>query len=577
MYRYDHYDQTLVDERVAQFRDQISRRLSGEITEDEFKPLRLQNGLYMQLHAYMLRVAIPYGLLASRQLRKLADIARRYDRGYGHFSTRQNIQYNWPRLQDVPEILAELASVEMHAIQTSGNCIRNTTSDHLAGVARDELEDPRVYCEIIRQWSTFHPEFAFLPRKFKMAVTGAPTADRAAVRVHDIGVRIVQNPADPEGPTGFEILVGGGLGRTPRIAQVCREFLPREDLLSYLEAILRVYNRHGRRDNKFKARIKILVGALGIEEFRAQVEAEWAHIREGAMRLSQEEIDRVAAFFEPPAYRRLEPSDTHVAALRLGRDRTLGRWVASNVLPHKVPGYSIAMISLKPKGKPPGDATAEQMELVAELADQFGFGRIVVTHDQNLVLPDAESTRLPELHARLSALDFAEPNVGKVTDIIACPGLDYCNLANARSIPVATRIGEHIEDLDYLHDLGDISLNISGCINACGHHHVGNIGILGIDKQGEEFYQLRLGGSSADDASLGKIVGPAFPSDEIVGAIDAVLRTYLEWRESSEETFLDYVRRAGFEPFKRALYDGEASPSRPNSVLTSSSVGARHG
>ena len=552
MYRYDHYDQTIVDQRVAQFRDQVSRRLSGEIGEDEFKPLRLQNGLYMQLHAYMLRVAIPYGLLSSVQLRKLAEIARKYDRGYGHFSTRQNIQYNWPRLQDVPEILAELASVEMHAIQTSGNCIRNTTSDQFAGVARDELVDPRVYCEIVRQWSTFHPEFAFLPRKFKIAVTGAQR-DRAAVRFHDIGIRVVQDPADPD-RHGFEILVGGGLGRTPRVAEVCREFLPREHLLSYLEAILRVYNRHGRRDNKFKARIKILVGALGIAEFRAAVEAEWAQIRDGVLQVDDAEFERIAAHFAPPAYRELPDSDTRVTALKLGSDRALGRWVASNVAAHKVPGYSIAVISLKPKGKPPGDATAEQMELVAELADEFGFGQIVVTHEQNLLLPDVESERLPELHARLTELDLAEPNIGKVTDIIACPGLDYCNLANARSIPVAVRIGERLDDLDYVHDLGDITLNISGCINACGHHHVGNIGILGIDKQGEEFYQLMLGGSASDDASLGKILGPAFASAEIVDAVDTILQTYLDLRESPDEPFLDYVRRAGFDPFKERLY-----------------------
>jgi sulfite reductase (NADPH) hemoprotein beta-component len=550
MYSYDHYDQTIVDQRVAQFRDQISRRLSGEITEDEFKPLRLQNGLYMQLHAYMLRVAIPYGLLSSDQLRKLAEISRKYDRGYGHFSTRQNIQYNWPRLQDVPDLLAELATVQMHAIQTSGNCIRNTTSDHLAGVARDELVDPRVYCEIIRQWSTFHPEFAFLPRKFKIAVTGAPTADRAAVRVHDIGVRAI--------PGGFQILVGGGLGRTPRIAEVCRENLPREHLLSYLEAILRVYNRYGRRDNKFKARIKILVGALGIEAFSEQVEAEWALIRDGAIELTQAEFDRVAAHFADPDYADLESSDLMVQSLALSKDRALGRWVASNVLAHKRPGYSIVMISLKSRGKPPGDATAEQMELVAELADTYGFGRVVVTHEQNLVLPDIQSRHLPELHARLGALDLAEPNIGKVTDIIACPGLDYCNLANARSIPIATRISEQIDDLDYLHDLGDISLNISGCINACGHHHVGNIGILGIDKQGEEFYQLMLGGSSSDDASIGRILGPALPSVAIVDAVANVLQTYLDNRESADERFLDYVRRAGFEPFKARLYGPDA-------------------
>lgn len=557
MYRYDHYDQTLVDQRVAQLRDQISRRLSGEISEDEFKPLRLQNGLYMQLHAYMLRVAIPYGLLSSDQMRKLAEVSRKYDRGYGHFSTRQNIQYNWPRLQDVPDLLADLATVQMHAIQTSGNCIRNTTADHLAGVARDELVDPRVYCEIIRQWSTLHPEFAFLPRKFKIAVTGAPTADRAAVRVHDIGIRAIP-PREAGEPHGFQILVGGGLGRTPRIAEVCRDDLPREHLLSYLEAILRVYNRHGRRDNKYKARIKILVGALGIEAFSREVEAEWALIRDGAMQLTQAEFDRVATHFAEPDYLALEPSDLFVQSLALCKDRTLGRWVASNVIAHKRPGYSIVMISLKPKGKPPGDATAEQMELVAALADAYGFGRIVVAHEQNLVLPDVQSEHLPELHARLSDLDLAEPNIGKVTDIIACPGLDYCNLANARSIPIATRISERIDDLDYLHDLGDISLNISGCINACGHHHVGNIGILGIDKQGEEFYQLMLGGSPGEDASIGRILGPALSSAQIIDAVANVLRTYVDNRESADERFLDYVRRAGFEPFKERLYGNDS-------------------
>ena len=553
MYKYDDYDQTLVDQRVAQFRDQVARRLGGEISEDEFKPLRLQNGLYMQLHAYMLRVAIPYGLLSSKQLRKLASIARDYDRGYGHFSTRQNIQYNWPKLQDVPAILAELATVEMHAIQTSGNCIRNTTADHLAGVARDELEDPRPWCELIRQWSTFHPEFAALPRKFKIAVTGAPAADRAAVRVHDIGIRMVPNPAG-EGPNGFEILVGGGLGRTPRIADVIREFLPREDLLSYLEATLRVYNRYGRRDNKYKARIKILVGALGPAEFKRLVEIEWAQTRDGAMRLTQAEIDRVAAHFSAPAYRELPSSDTAVAALGLGKDRVLGRWVQANVRPHRQPGYSIVMISLKSPGKPPGDATSEQMELIADLADRYSFGEIVVTHEQNLVLPNVESTKLAELHAKLHAAELAEPNVGRVTDIIACPGLDYCALANARSIPIATRIGEQISDLDYVHDLGEISLNISGCINACGHHHVGNIGILGIDKQGEEYYQLMLGGSADDHASLGKILGPAFPTETIVDAVDKVLATYVDGRESADERFIDYVRRVGLAPFKERVY-----------------------
>ena len=552
MYRYDAHDQQLVNERVAQFRDQVRRRLSGEISENEFKPLRLQNGLYMQLHAYMLRVAIPYGLLSTAQLRALALIARRYDRGYAHWSTRQNVQYNWPKLEDVPDILAELAAVEMHAIQTSGNCIRNTTADHLAGVARDELEDPRPYCEIIRQWSTFHPEFAFLPRKFKIAVTGS-SSDRAAVRVHDIGLRIVEDPDGP-GARGFEILVGGGLGRTPRIARRVRDFLPRRHLLSYLEAILRVYNQYGRRDNKYKARIKILVDALGVDEFRRQVEEEWEHIRDSALELTDEELARVSGFFASPAYEALESSDTMIQGWALGSDRAFGRWVAANTRLHKQPGYSVVMISCKARGKAPGDITADQMDGVAEIADAHGFGQVVVTHEQNLVLPDIKSSELHAVWRKLEALELAEPNVGRATDIIACPGLDYCNLANARSIPVAQEISESIDDYDYLHDLGELTLNISGCINACGHHHVGNIGILGIDKQGEEFYQLMLGGDAGEDAALGKIVGPAFQRDAIAGAVRTVLDLYLARRESADERFVDYYRRVGAKPFKELLY-----------------------
>ncbi|MCA9707223.1 MAG: nitrite/sulfite reductase [Myxococcales bacterium] len=555
MYQYDAEDQRLVQERAAQFRGQVLRRLQGSITEDEFKPLRLQNGLYMQLHAYMLRVAIPYGLLSSDQLRKLAHIARTYDQGYGHFSTRQNIQYNWIKLQDVPDILDELASVQMHAIQTSGNCIRNTTSDHLAGVAPDELEDPRPYCELIRQWSTFHPEFAFLPRKFKIAVTGTPGDDRAAVRFHDIGIRIVEGPgASSEPERGFEILVGGGMGRTPYVAEVIRPLLPYEDLLSYLEAILRVYNRYGRRDNKYKARIKILVAELGIEEFRAQVEAEWAHLREGSLKLLREEIDRIKAHFAPPPYRDLPDRDLSVMAQGLSTDAGLRHFVRHNVLAHRQPGYCAVVVSLKASGRPPGDASDTQMDVLADLADEFAFGRIVVTHTQNLVLQDVEQARVAELQARLAEHDLATPNAGLLTDSICCPGLDFCNLANARSIPVAIELSERFEAIDYLADVGEVSLKISGCINACGHHHVGNIGILGIDKIDEEAYQLMLGGSPGNDASIGKIVGRAFSRAEITGAVQTVLEVYLAGREGSEERFIDYYRRVGMEPFKEALY-----------------------
>ncbi|MEZ4371206.1 MAG: nitrite/sulfite reductase [Polyangiaceae bacterium] len=551
MYQYDAIDQRIVEERAAQFRGQVTRRLAGEITEDEFKPLRLQNGLYMQLHAYMLRVAIPYGLLSSKQLRMLARIARVYDKGYGHLSTRQNIQYNWPKLEDVPSILDDLASVQMHAIQTSGNCIRNTTADAYAGVARDEIEDPRPWCELIRQWSTFHPEFAFLPRKFKIAVTGAPGDDRAAVRFHDIGLRIV---AGPEGEHGFEVIVGGGLGRTPFVGKVVRGFLPKQYLLSYLEAILRVYNVHGRRDNKYKARIKVLVDALGVEEFSRLVEEEWELIRDTSIDVTEQELARVKAFFIPAHYETLPSADSKLAAMKLGKNRDFGLWVGNNVTPHKVDGYGIVTISVKAPGKPPGDITDTQMEAVADLADRFSQSRLVVTHMQNLVFPDVKVSDLESLWRELVKLDLATANAGKLTDMICCPGLDYCALANATSIPIAEELGRHFDDMDYLSDIGEVSLKMSGCINACGHHHIGNIGILGIDKRGEEFYQLMLGGSPGNDASLGKILGPAFAKHEIVAAVGRVLARYLELRESSDERFIDAFRRVGAEPFKEAAY-----------------------
>jgi sulfite reductase (NADPH) hemoprotein beta-component len=553
VYQYDDYDRRIILERAAQFRGQVARRLSGEISEDEFKPLRLQNGLYRQLHAYMLRIAIPYGLLSSRQVRKLAHIARTYDKGYGHLTTRQNIQYNWPRLADVPTILDELASVEMHAVQTSGNCVRNITADHFAGIARDELEDPRPYCEILRQWSTFHPEFAHLPRKFKIAMTGAPGEDRAAVRFHDIGLRIVENA---QGERGFEVLAGGGLGRTPIIAEVVRSFLPKRHLLSYVESILRVYNLFGRRDNKFKARIKILVDALGIEEFRRRVEEDWEASRTPELELPDAEIARVAAFFAPPPYERLPAEDS--TRIVLGKDRALGTWVRNNVVAHKVPGYSAVVISVKQKGTPPGDITDTQLDAVAALADRYSFGHVVVTHTQNLVLPDVKTSELAALHAELRALDLGEANANKLTDLITCPGLDYCDLANARSIPLSLEISERFDRIDYLNDVGDLSIKISGCINACGHHHVGNIGILGIDKRGVEFYQLLVGGSPGNDASIGKILGRALAQDEIVDAVEKVLDKYLDIRESPDERFLETVRRVGLDPFKLAVY-GEVS------------------
>ncbi len=548
MYVYDEMDQAIVDQRVEQFRGQVARRLSGELTEEEFKPLRLMNGLYLQLHAYMLRVAVPYGVLSSTQMRKLAHIARRYDKGYGHFTTRQNIQFNWPKLEDTPDILAELSGVQMHAIQTSGNCIRNVTADQYAGVAADEVEDPRIYSEIIRQWSTLHPEFSFLPRKFKIAFTGAPR-DRAALRLHDIGLRVYQNDA---GEIGFEVMVGGGQGRTPMIAKTIRPFLARRDLLSYVEAIMRVYNRFGRRDNKYKARIKILLHDIGAEEFTRLVEEEWEHLRDGALDLPLAEVQRVRRFFRPPAY---EDLDDPVTWYELKKAENVGfaRWATANVAAHKQPGYAIANISLKPIGGVPGDATAEQMDAVADLADRYSVGEIRVTHEQTLVLPHLKKADLFDLWRALEAIDLATPNVGFVTDIIACPGLDYCALATARSIPVAQRLSERLADIERQRDIGPLRIKISGCINACGHHHVGHIGILGLEKKGRESYQVTLGGRADENAAIGKIVGPAFSADDIVDAVETVVDTYLDLREEGE-AFIDTLQRIGHDPFKERLY-----------------------
>ena len=550
MYKYSEYDRTLVQERADQFRDQVTRRLSGELTEDEFKPLRLQNGLYLQLHAYMLRIAIPYGLLAATQLRKLAHIARTYDRGYGHFTTRQNIQFNWPELEQVPVILDELAEVEMHAIQTSGNCIRNTTTDHLAGVAPDEVADPRPYCEMVRQWSTFHPEFAFLPRKFKIAFTGSADTDRAAIRLHDIGIQIVENDA---GELGFRIFVGGGMGRTPKVGKLVNDFLPRQHLISYLEAILRVYNQLGRRDNIYKARIKILVEALGVDEFRALVEKEWHEIRESSLQVTDTEIERMQSFFAPPSYESLADASDHLKALQAA-ETPLGQWARNNVLAHKQDGYNAVVLSLKSYASPAGDLSDKQMDAVADLSERYGFGELIVTHTQDLVLPDVRTDSLEALHAELVDLDIATANHNRLTDMICCPGLDFCNLANARSIPVAQEIRQRFDDIDYLDDLGELSLKISGCINACGHHHVGTIGILGIDKRGEEAYQLMLGGSAGHDASLGKVLGQAFSREEIVPALEKTLKTYISLRESPEETFIETFRRVGDKPFRAGVY-----------------------
>ena len=560
MYQYDQYDQKLVDERVAQFRGQVRRYLAGELSEDEFRPLRLMNGLYLQRHAPMLRVAIPYGLLASRQLRTLAHIARRYDQGYGHFTTRQNIQYNWPKLEETPDILAELAQVEMHAIQTSGNCIRNVTADHLSGVAPDEIEDPRIYCEIIRQWSTFHPEFSYLPRKFKIAVTGA-AHDRAAAQVHDIGLNLLRNA---QGEIGFRVLVGGGLGRTPIIGQVIREFLPQRDLLSYLEAILRVYNQYGRRDNIYKARIKILVKALGAVEFRAQVEAEWAYIKDSGLTLDQAEVERVRSYFTPPPYEADAAADSSLAQWQIG-DPAFAAWVRHNVADHKTPGYRNVFVALKTPGVAPGDLTADQMDAVADFADRYSFGQIRATHHQNLLLPDVRQADLYPLWNALAAQKLAAPVIGTLADMICCPGLDFCSLANASSLAIAHQINEKFDRLDYLYDLGELRLNLSGCMNACGHHHVGHIGILGVDKKGEEWYQISLGGSSENDVTLGDILGPSVAKTEVANTLERVLQVYIEQRQD-DERFLDTYRRIGLEPFRASAYVNEPEAIAPRKL-----------
>tara|TARA_R110001592_G_scaffold363036_1_gene679454 strand:- start:71777 stop:73441 length:1665 start_codon:yes stop_codon:yes gene_type:complete len=550
MYVYDEYDQTIVDQRVAQFRGQTDRFLAGKLTDGEFLPLRLQNGLYIQRLAPMLRIAVPYGLLNSTQLRKLAEITRSFDKGYAHVSTRQNIQLNWPRLEEVPDILEQLASVQMHAIQTSGNCIRNTTTDQYAGVATDELEDPRPYCEIIRQWSTLHPEFAFLPRKFKIAVCGT-TEDRAAIRAHDIGVELVANAS---GEIGLKILAGGGLGRTPVIGSVICEWLEKKHLLTYLEAILRVYNLHGRRDNKYKARIKILVKAMGVEAFREAVEEEWTLLKDGPTTLTDEEIARAKTFFTEPAYQTLDGSQAESSlAEKTSSDPIFGNWVKRNTVAHRVAGYRIVNVSLKATGFAPGDVTDTQLDVLAGLADEYAFGEIRTTHQQNFVLADVQMDQLYPLWQQLQQAGLATANNGYLTDIICCPGGDYCSLANAKSIPVAEAIQRRFSDLDYLYDLGPIELNISGCMNACGHHHIGHIGILGVDKKGEEFYQVCLGGSQSKEASIGKILGPSFRQEDMPDIVEKILSVYLELR-IEDETFLDTYRRTGIEPFKERVY-----------------------
>ncbi|WP_305856813.1 nitrite/sulfite reductase [Balneatrix alpica] len=549
MYIYNEYDQRIVNERVAQFRDQTRRFLAGELPDDEFRALRLMNGLYIQRFAPMLRVAIPYGLLATYQLRKLAHIARTYDKGFGHFTTRTNIQFNWPKLEEVPDILAELAEVQMHAIQTSGNCIRNTTTDQYAGVIAGEVEDPRPWCELIRQWSTLHPEFAYLPRKFKIAVTGHAN-DRAATQVHDIGLHLCRNA---EGEVGFQVLVGGGLGRTPMIGQVICPWLEKKHLLSYLEAILRVYNLHGRRDNKYKARIKILVGAMGVEAFRAAVEKEWAHLKDSELTLDEAEVQRLKGYFTEPAY---QSESAAFAGLteQLASNSDFRVWYERNTREHRVAGYRIVVLSLKPLLAAPGDCTAEQMDAIADLADEYSFAEVRVTHDQNLVLADVAERDLFAVWQRAQQINVARPNVGSVTDMICCPGFDFCSLANAQTIPVAEAINQRLEQLDFVHDLGDISLKMSGCMNACGHHHVGNIGILGVDKKGEQWYQITIGGSAAEDASLGKVIGKAVHQSEVPDTIATLLQVYVDVRESEEESFLETVRRVGVEPFKERVY-----------------------
>jgi sulfite reductase (NADPH) hemoprotein beta-component len=553
MYHYDDFDAAFVAARVEQFRDQVARRLSGELTEEQFRPHRLMNGLYLQLHSYMLRVAVPYGTLSSQKMRKLAEIARKYDRGYGHFTTRQNIQYNWPALKDTPDILAELASVEMHAIQTSGNCVRNITADHYAGVANDEIADPRPYAELLRQWSSLHPEFSFLPRKFKIAVNGA-THDRAVVQAHDIGLQVVRNE---KGAIGFTVYVGGGLGRTPFIGRKVREFLPERELLGYVEAILRVYNLEGRRDNKFKARIKILLHEKTLETLRREIEAEFAARDVKTLDLPPHEIARVAAFFAPPELESKKPVSDRVER-RKGKDVRFASFLAANVATHRTPGYAVVTISLKAIGAVPGDASADQMDAVADLAEDYSQDEVRVSHEQNLILPYVALDDLPTVYDRLASVGLSTPNVGAISDIIACPGLDYCALATARSIPVAQRIAEKFGDGARARSVGPLKIKISGCINACGHHHLGHIGILGLERAGEETYQITLGGSGDEQAAIGQIVGPGFSWENVVGAVETIVDTYMDLRRDEAETFLDAFRRVGMAPFKEALYERSA-------------------
>jgi len=548
MYRYDQHDHLIIKERIAQYRDQVRRRLADELTEEEFLPLRLQNGLYMQRHAYMLRIAVPYGMLSSDQLRKFAFIAKNFDKGYGHFTTRQNIQFNWITLEQTPEILEHLASVEMHAIQTSGNCMRNITSDEFAGVAPDEIIDTRPYAEILRQWTTFHPEFAYLPRKFKIAINGSKE-DRAAIAVHDIGLTVVYNAS---GEVGFQVMVGGGMGRTPILGSVIREFLPWQHVITYLEAILRIYNEYGRRDNKYKARIKILVKALGAEQFARQVEEEWADLKDGPGTVTEAEFNRIAAYFTSPQYQNLSEQDSDYLS-HLAQNKAFSNWVRRNVKPHKVAGYRSVLLSLKKPGVPPGDATAEQMEFIAGLADQYSFGELRITHEQNLVLADVRLTDLYPLWEAAKAQGLATPNIGLLTDMICCPGGDFCSLANAKSIPIALEITERFDNLDYLHDIGELELNISGCINACGHHHVGNIGILGVDKDGSEWYQVSIGGAQGINSAIGKIIGPSFAAAQMPEVIERLIKVYLAQR-FEDEKFIETVQRIGINPFKEFVY-----------------------
>tara|TARA_B110001454_G_scaffold5294_1_gene4939 strand:- start:25463 stop:27139 length:1677 start_codon:yes stop_codon:yes gene_type:complete len=549
MYVYDDLDQRIINERVTQFQDQMARYLDGKIPEEEFLPLRLQNGIYVQRYAPMLRIAVPYGMLNSKQLRKMGEIARDYDRGYAHFSTRQNLQYNWPKLEECPEILGKLAEVQMHAIQTSGNCIRNTTTDEYAGVTAEELVDPRPYCEIIRQSSTFHPEFAFLPRKFKIAVNAVADADRAATRMHDVGIQIIRNA---EGELGYRVYAGGGLGRTPILSSVIREFLPEKDLLTYIDAIVRVYNQFGRRDNKYKARIKILVKALGVERFSKLVEEEWEYIKDGDGKLTDHELERIKSHFTEPDYATLEDAPANYTDA-LASDKAFARWVERNVRAHKKPGYAVTTFALKQKGTAPGDVTDSQLFAFADLADKYSFGEARSTHQQNLVLADVEQAKLYDLWKEAKALGLATPTLGLLTDMICCPGGDFCALANAKSLPVAEALQNAFDDLDYLHDLGEIDLNISGCMNACGHHHIGNIGILGVDKKGEEFYQVSLGGASGVDATVGKILGPSFARDRMTEIVRTILDVYVAQRIEGE-TFIETFRRIGMDAFKAAAY-----------------------